>query len=121
MSTASPSGFDAQHYDLKIELDPSRGHLNGNARVLFRATADLQERECGFSSLMLASQNGHTEVVQMLLQANANVDLKNNYGYTSLMRVSANGHPEVVKMLLQANANTEIVSEDRYIKKLFND
>ena len=37
----------------------------------------------GVTSLMLASQNGHVEVVEKLLQHGARVDLQNEVGFTN--------------------------------------
>ena len=58
------------------------------------AQVDLQ-KENGWCALMSASQNGHTEVVKILLENGAQVDLQNN-GFSALMIASLNGHAEVV-------------------------
>ena len=39
--------------------------------------------QAGWSSLMVASQNGHVEVVDKLLQHAARVDLQNEVGFTN--------------------------------------
>jgi len=57
MSTASLSGYDVQHYDLQIQIDPSRGQLKGNTRVLFRATADLQELQLHAAGMEILAVN----------------------------------------------------------------
>ena len=55
--------------------------------------------------LELASRNGHTEIVKMLLEAGANTcDSKPDEGYC--LRLAAyNGHTTIVKLLLDAGAN----------------
>ncbi len=56
--------------------------------------------EVGDSSLMIASQNGHQDIVSLLLTHGANIEAKGNGGFTSLMIASRNGHKEVVLVLL---------------------
>ena len=55
----------------------------------------------GITALMMASANGHTEVVKLLLDNGADVNVKNtDDGVTALFMASANGHTEIVKLLL---------------------
>lgn len=53
----------------------------------------------------IASQNGHAEVVKILVQANANVNLCDIYGTSSLHISSKKGNSSVVKHLLNGNAD----------------
>ena len=46
---------------------------------------------------MVASLNGNTEIVKLLLVYDAQVNLQNNNGGSSLLAASQNGHTEVVK------------------------
>ncbi|CAI8045066.1 Kinase D-interacting substrate of 220 kDa [Geodia barretti] len=57
---------------------------------------------------MTASQNGHVEVVDKLLQHGATVDLKEKNGWSSLMAASQEGHVEVVDKLLQHGATVDL-------------
>ena len=41
---------------------------------------------------MWANQNGHTEIVELLCEFGAQIDLHNNNGYAALMMASQNGH-----------------------------
>ena len=54
----------------------------------------------GFTELMLASQRGHLEIVQMLLENGARVDMVTEMGHSALILAAINNHPRVVKMLL---------------------
>lgn len=62
------------------------------------------ENEDGDSPLHLASSNGRTEVVQVLLQASADVEARNTLLWTPLDCASANGHLDVCKLLIENNA-----------------
>jgi ankyrin repeat protein len=62
--------------------------------------ADVNEAtHDGYTSLMIASQEGHTEVVVMLLAADAKPNQANDDGATALMHACANGHTEIVTEL----------------------
>jgi len=52
--------------------------------------------------LIMASKNGHQEIVQTLLEANADVNAKTSNGATALMLASQNHHREVVQLLNSA-------------------
>ena len=62
----------------------------------------------GMTSLLIASQNGHSETVSMLLQHGAHINMQNHNGFSSLMLASQNGHTETVEMLLQNGGHVNI-------------
>lgn len=59
--------------------------------------------EFGNSALLLASREGHTEIVSFLLYdvKGVKVNDQNPYGDTALMCAATNGHADMVKLLLQ--------------------
>ena len=61
--------------------------------------------------LMVASKNGHTEIVQLLLEKGAYVNAKDNYGETALMLAAANGRTEIVQLLLEKGADVNAKNE----------
>ncbi|WP_369409593.1 ankyrin repeat domain-containing protein [Wolbachia endosymbiont of Tribolium confusum] len=67
---------------------------------------DAKDNEFGITALYLASQNGHTEIVELLISTkNADVnivDKKNNV--TPLYLAAQSGHEAVVKLLLDNGA-----------------
>jgi ankyrin repeat protein len=48
----------------------------------------------------MASANGHTEIVKLLLDKGADLNVKNTYGITVLFMASVHGHTEIAKLLL---------------------
>jgi ankyrin repeat protein len=58
--------------------------------------------EDGNTPLLLASADGYTDMVEVLLKHWADVDAKNKYGWTALMWASTFGKKDVVEMLLQS-------------------
>jgi hypothetical protein len=53
------------------------------------------------TALHLASENGHVEVVKILLEKGINFKLRTDLGQTALHLASKNGHAKVVKILLE--------------------
>jgi ankyrin repeat protein len=64
------------------------------------------------TALILASENGHREVVQALLDKGADVNAKMNDGGPALMKASENGHREVVQTLLDNGAEVNAKMND---------
>jgi ankyrin repeat protein len=65
------------------------------------------------SSLRMASQNGHVEIVRILLDHEADVDITRKGDDTTSLSVAAKtGHANVVKQLLMAGADVD--AADRY-------
>ena len=50
---------------------------------------------------MIASQNGHTEVIEQLLKEHPDVNIQNKEGVTCLMKANENGHNQVIEQLLK--------------------
>ena len=66
----------------------------------------------GWSSLMIACLNGHTETALLLIQNGADVDKQDKDGMSSLMLASQNGHTETAACLLQNGAHVNMQSKD---------
>ncbi|RYP54117.1 hypothetical protein DL770_010970 [Monosporascus sp. CRB-9-2] len=57
---------------------------------------------------MRASNNGHLEVVKLLLDKGPEVDVKDKYGgQTPLSWAARNGHKEIVQLLLDKGAEID--------------
>ena len=63
---------------------------------------DLDEKDGGgYTALFNAADNGHLDVLKVLLQAGAGVDVATNYGTTPLHYAAVNGELEVCKYLVE--------------------
>lgn len=62
----------------------------------------------GWSPLMAASLYKKTEVVKLLLEKDASVNLQDKYGKTALMQASAMGAEDIVSLLLEYGANPNL-------------
>ena len=57
---------------------------------------------------MIASKNGHIEIVRLLLDKGAKVNEQNNRGNNALIIASINGYTEIVKLLIDNGANIDL-------------
>ncbi len=80
------------------------------ASLLLNSSQDPQHivnltNKKGVSPLIVASSRGDTELVSLLLQSGADVNVQDAKGRSALMSASKSGHPEVFSVLLQSGAN----------------
>lgn len=68
----------------------------------------------GNTSLHIASYEGHTEIVQLLLDKGAAVDLKNTNGCTALRIASFWGYTKIAQLLINAKANVNLADIGEY-------
>ena len=59
----------------------------------------------GVTAFIFAIQNGHKEIVELLLDRGANFDQANKMGVTAFIFAIQNGHKEIVELLLDRGAN----------------
>ena len=76
-----------------------------------RTIQELQEKKNKL--LLWASENGHVEVIKVLLENNANIEATDNSERTSLILATLYGHIKTVKLLLDAGANIEAAGRNR--------
>ncbi|EGZ08509.1 hypothetical protein PHYSODRAFT_435214, partial [Phytophthora sojae] len=60
--------------------------------------------------ILIACENGHVEVVKLLLDNGASVNEVDEDGDCPLFVAAGNGHADIVKCLLEHGAATELVN-----------
>ena len=94
-------GFSLLHWNAK----------EGNAEIVQKlihkgADIEIKDKENGSTPLLWAFQNGHTNVVKILLQNNANAFATSYSGKTALHFAVQSGEVELVELLVKkANPN----------------
>ena len=75
-------------------------------RALLAAGAQTDLRKCYTSALLEAASQGHDEVVQILLDHEANIEAVGAFGRTSLLQAAKGGFTSTVQLLIDKGANT---------------
>ena len=97
----------------KPNMDIQAAIIAGNLEVVkqhIEAGTDInmKEQTSGSTPLMTAASFGKTAIVRALIDANADLDLKNNEGSTALHAAAFFGRIEIVQMLIDAGADKTI-------------
>jgi ankyrin repeat protein len=85
-----------------------RGDLPTLTKLIEGNTATIDVKDaCFWTPLMKAALNGHTEAVERLILAGADVNQIDKGGYSSLMLAASNNHPDIIDLLIKAGANID--------------
>lgn len=92
--------------DSPIHEATQRGDSARVSFLLSKETTSIDQiNQQGLTPLSIAARDGHTIIVQLLLQKKANIHLTPVGGWTALHRAIQNGHTAVTKLLLDYGAN----------------
>ena len=79
----------------------------------FLEVVDIDEQNSkGLTALMLATIEGHTEIVDILIEAGADLNIQEEYGDTALMKAIYKKNIDIAEMLIDSGADLNIPDED---------
>ena len=81
------------------------------SRLFSLGDVNIRATQHGQTALMLAVSHGRLDMVQILVEAGAEVNIRDEDGSTALMCAAEHGHMEIVKFLLQ-QPETNVLSKD---------
>nr|XP_027796727.1 caskin-1 isoform X2 [Marmota flaviventris] len=90
---------------------PGKAKLLGSTKKI---NVNFQDPD-GFSALHHAALNGNTELITLLLEAQAAVDIKDNKGMRPLHYAAWQGRKEPMKLVLKAGSAVNIPSDEGHI------
>ncbi|XP_037363676.1 caskin-1 [Talpa occidentalis] len=90
---------------------PGKAKLLGSTRKI---NVNFQDPD-GFSALHHAALNGNTELISLLLEAQAAVDIKDNKGMRPLHYAAWQGRKEPMKLVLKAGSAVNVPSDEGHI------
>jgi ankyrin repeat protein/beta-lactamase regulating signal transducer with metallopeptidase domain len=90
----------------------SGGHAK-SVQVLIDAGADVNVRQKTYQGtpLQYAANQGHAEVVKILLKGEATIDAQDSFGRTPLMWAAMSGKKDVAEALISSDANVNAKTE----------
>ena len=99
---------DKVHFCHKVFNAAIRGDL-ATVKSLHESGIDVigRRQDDGMSSILLACRNGHTDLVNYLLEQGANPNDSENFGGTCLVAAACFRHPDCVRRLIDAGADVE--------------
>ncbi|RLN91339.1 hypothetical protein BBJ28_00016340, partial [Nothophytophthora sp. Chile5] len=84
-----------------------------DVQTVLECGEDADERdEDGWTPLTTAAADGHVEILTLLLQFNASINVPNQWGETALSRSAFGGHLEAARTLLDHGAAVDLADED---------
>ena len=108
---ASQNSLDAE--DFLFLISACKGGDIEAVKTLIQAgiPLDFQESDRTWSALMFAADEGHLEIVKLLVAGGANVNLKASTGDTALIRAILSNSSLVVQFLLESKADSNLQGE----------
>jgi ankyrin repeat protein len=95
-----------EHGTTRLMRAAARGDLLEVRGLLAgRANPDARDQRSGFTSLHLAAQSGHPEVVAALIHGGATLEARSVHDTTPLMVAAQSGQIEAIKVLLRAGSD----------------
>lgn len=94
-------------------------------RKLIALGKDVNEKDRdshGQTALHVAAETGDLEIVQMLIEAKADVNITDEYGATALMIAAQDNELEIARVLLEAGANPNLknVAGDTAMRRTYS-
>ncbi|RZC40260.1 KN motif and ankyrin repeat domain-containing protein 2, partial [Asbolus verrucosus] len=91
----------------------SQTHANVVRRLFQLADVNIRAKQHGQTALMLAVSHGRLDMVKMLLEAGADINIQDEDGSTALMCAAEHGHIDIVKHFLsQPDCDSSITDVD---------
>ena len=99
---------ELEELSVRIFFASSKGNLEQLENLFAKLPNISALTKYGYSldtPLHIASQNGHAEVVEFLIEKGLDVNIQNKDGVTPLYEACKNGHSNVIKILIKAGVD----------------
>ena len=96
---------------LDIQSKPWPGYMDNLANVF--QELNIQKYRYGCTALYLASFYGFSDIVQILLDHGANVDMRNTYSRLTALHIAAfSANVDIIDMLIKKSADVDALSQE---------
>ena len=88
-------------------LEAAENGQSARLQELISDGVDIEAREVrrGRTAIMLAAENGHSEVIRLLFESRADANARDSDGRTATILAAMKGHPEVIQLLSESGAD----------------
>ncbi|XP_041129422.1 E3 ubiquitin-protein ligase MIB2-like isoform X2 [Polyodon spathula] len=94
----------------RLVIEAARGSASKVRDLLQKYPEKVDIKNQGKTSLQVAAHQGHMEVVKVLLQANASIEIKDEDGDTALHYTAFGNQAEVARLLLSKGAGVNLLN-----------
>ncbi|KAL3861980.1 hypothetical protein ACJMK2_007986 [Sinanodonta woodiana] len=91
----------------------SRGDALQVQKILKQKPSLVNEKSQGITALIIASHEGHKDVVEVLLKANADKEIREGKGNTALMAALMGKEEGIALLLISSGAKVDVINADR--------
>ncbi|XP_069935507.1 E3 ubiquitin-protein ligase MIB2 isoform X2 [Oryctolagus cuniculus] len=97
----------------RLVVEVALGNVARALELLRRHPEQVDTKNQGRTALQVAAYLGQVELVQLLLQAGAGLDLPDDEGSTALHYAALGNQPDVARLLLSAGCGADVVNSAR--------
>ncbi|XP_041129336.1 E3 ubiquitin-protein ligase MIB2-like isoform X3 [Polyodon spathula] len=94
----------------RLVIEAARGSASKVRDLLQKYPEKVDIKNQGKTSLQVAAHQGHMEVVKVLLQANASIEIKDEDGDTALHYTAFGNQAEIARLLLSKGAGVNLLN-----------
>ncbi|XP_036369488.1 E3 ubiquitin-protein ligase MIB2-like isoform X3 [Octopus sinensis] len=94
--------------------DAARGNIQNVREFIKNQRSEIDVKSSNRTALQVASGKGHEDIVLMLLEAGADLEIQDDDGDTALHYSSYRDQPEVMEILLSKGANIKAVNDKHF-------
>ena len=99
-------------FDEKLYNSSLHGDLEGVMAALAQGGRVAVRNSQGFTPLLAAAQNGHTDICGLLLENGSDVNARDRQGFTPLLAAAQNGHTDICGLLLAHGSDVNEMDPD---------
>ncbi len=101
--------IDGRYRDPELLAAAEAGEIDSVTKMLANnLSPESQDDDTGRTALMIAAENGHEDIVNLLLEYGCRVDMRDAEGRTALMDAAQKGHAAIVKRFIDAGADPNV-------------
>lgn len=95
----------------RLVRESAQGNIDSVREIITKYPDKVDQKSSGKTALQVASHQGHKEIILLLLEAGANLELQDEDGDTALHYSAFGNQPSVMELLLTKGANINALNK----------